>query len=50
MPKWWESYVFLGLSFTICVRGGTDFQKVEDVPSETAETISTRTTRTTRTH
>ena len=39
MLKWWQSYVFLDLSFTICVRGATDFQNFEDVPSETARKI-----------
>ena len=39
MLKWWKSYVFLDLSFTICVRGATDFQNFEDVPSETARLL-----------
>ena len=32
--------MFLDLSFTICVRGATDFQNFEDVPSETARNIA----------
>ena len=31
--------MFLDLSFTICVRGATDFQNFEDVPSETARLL-----------
>ena len=51
MLKCLKSAVLLDLDVAILVRGGTDFQKFEDVPSETAENISTRTARgTTRTH
>ena len=39
MLKLWKSYVFLDLSFTICVRGATDFLNLGDVPSETARKI-----------
>ena len=53
MLKCLKNVVFWDPDVAILVRGGTDFQKFEDVPSETAENISTdttRTTRTTRTH
>ena len=39
MLKCLKNAVFLDLSFTILVRGATDFQKFEEVPSETARKI-----------
>ena len=39
MLKCLKNVVFLDLSFTILVRGATDFQKFEDVPSEMARKI-----------
>ena len=40
MTKCWKSYVFLDPAVTICVRGATDFQNFEDVPSETARKVA----------
>ena len=39
MLKCLNNAVFLDPDVAILVRGGTDFQKCEDVPSETADNI-----------
>ena len=41
MLKCLKNAVFLDPDVTICVRGATDFQNFEDVPSETAKTSHT---------
>ena len=40
MLKCLKNVVFLDPDVTICVRGATDFQNFEDVPSETAKQIA----------
>ena len=46
MLKCLKNVVFLDPDVTICVRGATDFQNLEDVPSETAKKISNDAART----